>query len=611
MLSLGIHIRERSLSAVELLLKGAALELKGACKIPLESCASAEQRRLMIAQKLQELGGRFKGGSARFCFGLPQSQVSCFPISFPFKEKFKILKTLPFEIEDKSPFLSDKTFSDARIAKITAGGQSRALCFAAPEEKTGEFLQLIKASGISLHLLTADGSALANLIEGGSSGALSPARQAGGRPSLYIYLGLWESAALFFKEGSLEAISAIDWGISAIIRKMEARYQIPFDKALDEFFDKSFILTEQKGWTKEQVFFSRLIKSETAALLPKLRLLELSFKTQSGLPGIEEGLVFGPGSAIKNLSAYLSGELSMSFSRLKALPRLPGLDLTDPKNHSFLIPFGLAMEGLKKAPYSGVNLLHSLNPGGISFFPKAARPALAALGAALFVFAVYSFARDRSSRQLADQMRSVFVNYGKKIAFMRESQVSADSVKGFLDDQKALLQSGEFIKKRSSGPGPIDWLQALTKGVGPRPEWGMRIAYLKLKDRKVQLKGEISRPYLETLKGRLKALAKGPLEELPPERTPQSAPPNPPEDSAAPPPPSFLSGGPDSAGRPEPAPLAAGVKREPDRPLTGRQNDQEKASAESRGGAAAQAPEGSAEIQREGFAFSFELRDSL
>ena len=527
MLSLGVHIRERGLSAVELLLKGSSLELKAAYNLPFESSqASPEKKRVMIVQRLQELRQKFKGENVRFCFGLPQSQTSCFPLDFPFKEKFKILKTLPFEIEDKSPFQSEKTFFDARITKITEQGRSRALCFAAPEESVGEFLQLLKASGTPLHLLTTDGSALANLIEGGKECALSPASRKSGKSALYIYLGLWESAALFFKDGCLEAISAIEWGITSLVSKMEARYHLPFDKALEEFFEKSFILTEQKGFTKEQIFFSRLIKSELSVLTPKLRLLELSFKTQNSAE-IPEGIIFGPGSAIKNLSAFLSEELSMNFFRAEDLPRFPQMDLADPKNHSFLIPFGLAMEGLKKAPYGGVNLLRSLKTGGFSFFPKPARPALMAFAAALVIFTAYSFVRERGSRHLADQIHSVFVNYGKKIAFMKEREIDVDSVKSFLEEREALSQNESFIKERISGPNPMDWLQTLTKGIDPKPEWDMRISYLKLSGGKVDLAGEINKPYFENLKSRLKALAKGPLEALSlpekiPERSPQS-----------------------------------------------------------------------------------------
>ncbi len=612
MLSIGICVRERRLSIAELLLKGQSLELKGAYELPFDGGSDLERNRVMLVQRLRELREKFKGEGVRFCFGLPQSQISSFPLAFPFKEKFKILKTLPFELEEKSPFPPETALFDARISQITDKGGCRALCFAALKESADGFLQLLKAAGLSPHLLTAEGSALANLIEGGAKCAFFPAGRRGSKaPALYLYLGLYESAALFFRGGALESVFAIDWGASAIISKMRERYHLGFEEALKEFFDKSFILTEQKGWTKEQAVFSRLIKSELAVLIPKIRLLELSLKTRSE-GEIQEAAVFGPGSAVKNLSAFLSEELSLNFSRLRDLPKLPGLDLSDPKSHLFLIPFGLAVEGLKKAPYSGLNLIHSLKkPEAISLFPKSVRPALMALGAALFVWTAYSFLRDRESRWLADQIHSVFVSYGKKIALMRESQVDIDSVRDFLRDQKALAKNESLIKERISGPGPMDWLQTLTKGMDPKPEWDMRIAYLKLKDQKVSLAGEISGPYLEALKLRLQSLAKGPLEGFqPPKRSPQSLP-EAENSSPPPPPPPFLEGGlqkgagaagnsrpPAPANRPSkqtapPAPPASLRKPDPASPIK------------------SPPAETSAGANRQSFAFSFELKRDI
>ena len=193
-----------------------------------------EEKQLFILKKCQEIQQKHQGQTPYFCYGLPQSLVTSFLFSFPFKEKFKILKTLPFEIEDKSPFRPDKTLFDARISKITDKKASSALCFVTPEDNAREFLELIKKP--KPYLLSCEGSALANLLESWNkplSHIQNPKTH-----TLFIYLGADHSLLLFYKEGHLTHISVLEWGVSGLIKEMARLYKLTEQKAWEEFFKK-------------------------------------------------------------------------------------------------------------------------------------------------------------------------------------------------------------------------------------------------------------------------------------------------------------------------------------------------------------------------------------
>ena len=98
MISIGIHIQKHSVRVAELFLKGSSLEQGAVYEYPLDPSLTEEQKQIQISEQLRPFKERYKGEVFRFCYGLPQSQNTCFHNIFPFREKFKIIKTLPFEI---------------------------------------------------------------------------------------------------------------------------------------------------------------------------------------------------------------------------------------------------------------------------------------------------------------------------------------------------------------------------------------------------------------------------------------------------------------------------------------------------------------------------------
>ena len=507
MVSIGIHISQDSVCFAELSLEGAQPKLNSFHEHFFESQISQKEKILFISRQLEKIEHKYKGKALRFCYGLSQNLVTSFSIQFPFKEKFKILKTLPYEIEEKSPFHPDKIFFDARICKIKDENKSSVLCFVTSEENVNEFLALSGKLKKTPYLLSCEGSALANLLELWNrplSQIQNPRIH-----STYIHLGEKNSLIFFYKEGHLAHISVLDWAVADIVEKMKQLYKLKTKKAWGEFFEKSFILTEIKGFTKEQIFFSNLIKKQIQLLVPKLKLFKISLETEQKTQ-IKEIIIFGPGSMIKNLTAFLTAELSMHISRLKNFED-PYFEWSN-KPMTF-VALGLALEGLKSSPYQGLNFLQSLKKEALSLFPRKWLKTGLTLFLGFSVLTAYAFIRKRESSLLLKKMEALFIDHGKKIAFLKGSHVNIESVKSFLETERAKTDNEKIVKNKLDSPNPIDSLELITKKIGKAEKWNLRIHYLKAEDRTVKVEGLVDKSSLGKLKSQLESLAKGRLQD--------------------------------------------------------------------------------------------------
>ncbi|MGI9549226.1 MAG: hypothetical protein ACR2M7_04555 [Bdellovibrionales bacterium] len=510
MVSVGIYIYDNGFGVAEISLESGRLKLENTYHHFFKQDDQEEHKSIIILEYLKEIEKKYTNKPIRFCYSLYQSQISGFKVSFPFKEKFKILKTLPFQIENQSPFRSDKIFYDARITQIK-NQMTEVICFVTPESNIKEFLKFSNSLETKPHLLSLEGAALANIISGWNSNFSKTNSEM--QNNLYLYLGLQGSVVVVFTKGCLDNIYSIEWQGSSIIKEMSEKYRLSFEEAIRQFFEKSFILTSEKGFGKEQIFFSKLIENQVSSLIHEIKLLKLSLETKNKVD-YNNNFILGPASVIKNFSAYLSTETSSLFSRFKKIGDLSSIDLSDFNNQNLIIPLGLAMEGLKKPPYEGINFLHSLNKQKFQIIPKKWKSVIVSFLIIVFVFSVYVFIRGKESQNLADQMQSVFIDYGKKIASLRESQVSINEIKKYLDHKKDLVEAEDFIKKNVSKKNAMDKLKSLTTAIDVKKAWELHVQYLEIKKNKILIKGSINKEFVKTLKQRLKKISKGSIKEL-------------------------------------------------------------------------------------------------
>ena len=506
-ISIGIHIQDHVLTIVEVLQQGKTTKVGDMATVPLEPKATEVQKRTIIIDHLNQLVEKHQKESYRFCFTLPQSQISAFQATFPFREKFKILKTIPFEIENTSPFHLDEVLFDIRFSMNTQKNQSDIMCLLTSKDNVTNFLDSVKKARLSPYLLSTDGAAIANLIEGWNPDFKIKIIK-NRKETLYIHLGYNESFALFFYDKKLKHISSISWGFKPIIQAMIQRYQLSHPQAQKEFIDKAFILSENTGTTQEQKFFSTLIKKEIEPLVDKLKILKLSLETNGGHK-VQDGFILGPGSVIQNLSSFLSSELSFPIRRMQKTAQSPDLDLFNPSSHHFLVAFGVALEGFKRPPYEGLNLIRSLkNNMGFFFFQKKWKQIFTYAFALFIIFTSYSLIRDTQSQNIADKTNELFVDFGKKIALLPIRKTNLDNVKEFLNVQESIKENRKFITADISQPQPIDRLKTLTQKIDKKSEWNLKITLLEIEDDKIHMEGYMNENFVNDLESQLKQISK-------------------------------------------------------------------------------------------------------
>ena len=498
MLSIGIHIEDKALNAVALSHQNHKLNLEDCFSVPFTAPQTEEAaRHLELAQALKQIQEKYKNQTVRLCFVLPQNTLSCFTSSFPFSEKFKILKTLPFEIEENTLFHPNNVFFDGRISAFEKSGSSQVISFVALKENVNQFLIPLKQLKMEPYLLSAEGSALANLVEKRETALKIPGTKSPSR--IYIYLGFNSSLALFFKRGSLKNVFHFKWNYKTILNEMEKKYKLTYAEAQEQFIERAFVLTEKKGFVKEQVFFSDLIQKHLKPLIQELEIHKLAVESKE-IESFQEVFLMGPGAIIRNLPVFLSLKLSLPVSRIKPMESFPPSYKEEP---SALIALGVAMEGLKQPPYTGLNLIRSLQKSKNRFF--GARWLTLAL-----VFAgltVYSFVRNQGAKDLADKTHEVFAGYGKRIAFISENKINKDRIRSFLDKREKSSGNREQIKETLFRPGPMDHLKTLTaqlKDISNKGE--LKITHLEIDERKVQIKGFIHRDFSSQFKLKLSGL---------------------------------------------------------------------------------------------------------
>lgn len=150
-----------------------------------------------LAAILRELSAGWAG--ARIISVIPGSRFTQRTIAFPFSDRKRIEKAVPFELEDMMPFDLDDMLLDHLVLEGGAGKEqgARVLCLALPKVALRQHLDLLASAGIDpqgvvpsfvglaevAKLLSADGTTLllhgpdACLVAGGGVRALRSVRQ--------------------------------------------------------------------------------------------------------------------------------------------------------------------------------------------------------------------------------------------------------------------------------------------------------------------------------------------------------------------------------------------------------------------------------------------------
>ena len=489
---LGVHITPYSIYAVSLRTADSHPTPEDYASFPLSLELSGQERKAELILKLKELSAKYP--QHHFIFTVPQTQVSIHDLKFPFTEKFKINKALPFEIEDKIPF-SDMVYS----SKICYRSQkeSSVLSFVSSKSCLQEFLELIQSAGLQTSMLVPESSALSNLFEDWKSSPpqLSPPISG---TQLKLYLSYNQSIALLLSADCRTLlVHNLNWGFKSCIQDISAKYRRDMNQALNYFFENAILTHEDM---KSVVPLSKIIKNSFSSLNHHLRLLFIYLKG-AGHSSIKEITLLGPGAAIQNLSYHLYSVLKIPVHKVEE-------DKNFPVSSEYLVSLGAAFEAFKKPKNPPINLMPHIQEERIKI-TKQKLTLLKTIAAVIVMFFAYIGIRNWKAEELTVQMNQIFSNYARRVAGLKTRSISIKNVEKFLKRKKQNNQTHRAFKSLNQMPSALEILKQFSLSFSASSPWNMEITRFEIKNRRLDIQGTIEKKHFESLTQHLKTLADG------------------------------------------------------------------------------------------------------
>ncbi len=490
-----------------------------------------ENKKAQTLSHLKSLKKLYPERDTQYIFCLPQNEVSTELIRFPFKERYKIIKSLPYQLENRlSLFDYENMISDIKMAGFSEGTRD-VLVFSGFKQNIANVLKDLHATDIKPVILTCEASAVANLFESPqeNKSSLSPAegekaeKEAEPTPAhMYLKIGHTHTMALIWAGGQVKKVYSFEWGTASCVRKIALKYEIPFQKALQKFCEKAFVITHTDGYTGSQIAFSRAIQEGFTHLIDKIRLLLLQLEGEN-IYSCKKIFICGGGAQVRNLQAFFSFHLNIPVSRVDKPTGVPLWDLRNnqDKQNNFITALGTALEGLKKPKNPAVNFLKGefaikWNPFSI-LFSKWRRPLL--WGAtALVLLSFYSALRNHQTQKWADKTHEIFQKQSARLMKLNRKKVHPDRVKTFIESKKAEARQTELTQVLSKVPSALDTLKNLSSSIKKQESWNLEIQTLNIEGNRIEIQGTVDRQSFALLKKNLMDISvRGSLKQIQPQ----------------------------------------------------------------------------------------------
>lgn len=500
MKSIGIDIGSSGIKIVELQATTKGFQVSHYFEHRYNPAAKGDHA-LEIIEFLREFSARHDPAQTRYVLGLKQDQVALRAKLFPFSDRIKILKSLPFELEEDIPFSVDNAIFDAKIIR-TIGNTAEVLAAATPKHHVQKALQLAQDSSIDLALLSVEGVAFANTIERWMDAppalpAPSLQLEEAERPvrpvQIILEMGHTHTLVCAFEGQTLLGTRSILWGGKNIAQAIASKYEIPYHEATRELEAKSFILTNKQGATFDQVTFSETIAKSVRELVRDLQLSLLEFKAEFNAEVISVG-ISGGASQIQNLGPFLTQALEVPVNRISVLQNFPqaNFERTPSAEARMGVALGLAVEGLKKPRNPPLNFMRGefakQNYHLQALWDKWSHTAK--IAAAVFVvFCVYSVLRESFALNLADKSQEVLKAQAKSVAKLSTRNANEAGIKKYIRENKKRAADLRTLSHLASMNSAMDILKKINDATPPKTGLTLDVRKLSIVQNDVVIEG--------------------------------------------------------------------------------------------------------------------------
>jgi general secretion pathway protein L len=503
MKSVGIDIGTYSIKAVELESTPRGFRINRFAEQILGANPAFDPE-IEIVEFLRSFSRTYDREATKFVFGLRQDRISVRNKIFPFSERQKILKSLPFELEEDLPFSNETAVFEAKIIKYM-GNSAEVLAAATPKHRIEAALQLMKDSNIDVAILSAEGIAFANCTENWDapiprSQALPSLDDSSAiaerRLNLQVQIGHTRTLVLAYENNLLIGVRSIFWGGKNVADAIAKRYELPYVEALREMQTKAFILPSKDGASYDQIVFSDTISAQAKILANELQISMLEFKAE--YHGVTERIdLSGGASNILNFHAYLTRQLEIPVNKLSVFNKFGNVqfEVTNKIDSVAGVALGLAIEGLKKPRNPAINFMRGeFAKQNTQFKLLWERWALTIqMTAALFVvFFVYAMFRETAALNLTERAQESLKKKAKDVAALPAKQANESGVKKYIRDQKNRSTEMKALENVAKMNSAMDILKRVTDSMPAKDRMKIDVRKFQVLDDTVQLEGVVA-----------------------------------------------------------------------------------------------------------------------
>lgn len=518
MKSVGIDIGSSSIKVVEVSAGNKGLHISRFFEQPIGTNPGYDPA-IEVIEYLRSLAQSYDPQNTRFVFGLRQDQVSVRNKIFPFSDRQKILKSLPFELEEDLPLSSDTAVFDAKVIR-TMGSTAEVLACATPKRRVAEAIQLLEDAGLDVSIISAEGVALSNCFQNWDAPppSLPPQEIEVTQTTLpdrhiraIVHIGHTRTIVLALEDGLLIGVRSLLWGAKNIAEAISRRYELPYIEALKEMQAKAFVLPSKEGASYDQIVFSDTIGNQLRELGKDLKIALLEFKAE--FSGVVDSVgLTGGGSQILNIQTLLTMLLEVPVNKLQTLADVStSVEKTPHTDASIGVALGLAIEGLKKPRNPALNFLRGefgKQNQTLKILWDKWGTAIKVAGAALVVFFIYASFRDDFAINLADQASEALKTQARSVARLPAKQANRSGVQKYIRTQKTRANEMKKVASLLQMNSAMEIIKKVSDAVPAKNAIKLNVKSISVIDSTVRIQGDVaSAQELTLLQSTLKSLA--------------------------------------------------------------------------------------------------------
>jgi general secretion pathway protein L len=533
----GIDIGSYSIKIAELENFGSNVRIVSVGEQPLSQKPGVDKDLELVTQ-LKDIVGRYNPSETKFVLGLPQDKISTRVLQFPFKEKFKILKSLPFELEDQIPFSASEAIFEAKVIRTFPVG-SEVLAVAAPKPLIKKLLGLASDVQMNPEIISLEGFALNNLfedlyasppldvsdleesvIDDGEEVEIKedkhhiPSHTKLQNGEAILDIGHSSSNLIVRSAGALYNIRRINWGAKNLAQAVAKEFSMQESEALQNIkASKGILLAKNDGTETDQVF-SDVLSLEIANLGKILKWTLLEIQGSNGIKTQGIGLLGGLAN-LHNIGPKLTEQTLIACNKILKIKNYPEIDMNEPSNLSMGVAIGLGLEAFKRASNPATNfrqLEFQKDNSGLKDFWDKWGFYINLTAASIAVFFVYAFVRESLSEELALQSKSNMRASAASVFKMKKYNASTSKLDKLFKDLEKREQTKEQILQATGNAKnqPLNILKRISEKASSKMSFPVDIKNLKIEADTVVIQGETTaKAELQNFVKKLKPLAVG------------------------------------------------------------------------------------------------------